>query len=158
MLLSKRVVATVHCARARFNPFETGGFLIGVRRGLHIEVTGLTHQAEGDIATRTSFERVGVAHRERIHAAWRTSGEIETLVGDWHSHPRGPRSPSSIDRSAWRTLACSVRQPVLGLIEHGAATPSLYLATELRAPFATELVLCEEGLEHLAFAESADGA
>lgn len=151
VLIPKQVVTAVQAASAKHYPLETGGFLIGLRRGQHIEVTGLTHQAEGDIATRLSFERAGPAHRDHIHAAWSKSAEAETLVGDWHSHPNGSRTASSTDRRAWRKLARSVNQPVLGIIECGVPTPSIYLATKSSYWSATELLPCEEGPDYIAF-------
>ena len=152
VLLHKRVVVAVHAARARHHPNETGGFLIGLRRGINMEVTSLTQQAKGDIATPTSFERAAVEHRNRIHAIWRSSSGFETLVGDWHSHPRGLGAPSWADRKAWRTLARGLQLPVVGLIDSGGSIPSLYLATGSRLRGATRLLPCEEDLYHLAFA------
>jgi len=154
VLLPKSLVAAVHAERVRYHPLETGGFLIGLRRGRHIEVTGLTPQAQSDIATRTGFERIDGMHRDLIHAAWRNSSGVETLVGDWHSHPHGPGVPSSTDLSAWRALTDSVRRPVLGLIDSGRKMPSLYLTAGWGTPRSVALKLCEDSLNHLAFAEA----
>ena len=106
--------------RSKRLPDETGGFLIGVRRGAHIEVIAVTEQGPGDLATSTSFERSCPSRRERIRGAWRASDHYESLVGYWHSHPIGSGDASTTDRSAWRTLARTSRQPVVGLIAVGA--------------------------------------
>lgn len=151
VLLSKEVLAAI-CEASRYRyPLETGGFLIGLRRGPHIEVTDLTQQSEGDIATRVTFDRAAAAHRERIHGAWRDSVEIETLVGDWHSHPEGSGHPSSTDRRAWRKLASALKQSVVGLIESDSGKPNLYLATTARFRSVTELRPCEDGADYIAF-------
>jgi integrative and conjugative element protein (TIGR02256 family) len=151
VLVCKEVLSAIRDASHYRHPLETGGFLIGLRRGPHIEVTGLTQQAEGDIATRASFDRAGPAHRENIHRAWRDSIEIETLVGDWHSHPEGPALPSPTDRRAWRKLVAALKQPVLGLIESDSGKPNLYLVTAARFRSVITLRTCEEGPEHITF-------
>jgi len=38
-------------------------------------------------------------HKTVAIAEWLKSGKICTLVGDWHSHPNGGFSPSSIDKN-----------------------------------------------------------
>lgn len=63
-------------------PRETGGFLLGVRRGPHLEITHHTAQGWSDIATRSSFERRGAHHQRDAEAIWRrTVGEVG-LIGD----------------------------------------------------------------------------
>jgi integrative and conjugative element protein (TIGR02256 family) len=158
VLVPKEVLAAIRDASHYHHPLETGGFLIGLRRGPHIEVTGLTHQAEGDIATRMTFDRAAPTHRERIHRAWRESIETETLVGDWHSHPEGLGHPSATDRRAWRKLAIALKQPVLGLIETDSIGPNLYLATAARFRSVAELRPCEERLDHITFESAKSGA
>jgi integrative and conjugative element protein (TIGR02256 family) len=151
VLVPKPILGAVREAAAKHFPRETGGFLIGLRRGSHIEVTGLTQQSDGDIATRVSFERISPAHREEVHAAWSKSGKTETLVGDWHSHPNGSGRASSTDRRAWRKLARSLERNVIGMIEFGPVTPSLYLVTKSSYLFAAELQPYEEGSDYLAY-------
>jgi len=150
LLLPKWVIATVHQQREEHLPRETGGFLIGERRGPHIQITGLTHQGQGDIATRTSFERGCSSHREAIHRAWRLSDGMQSLVGDWHSHPCGSADASSTDKSAWRTLARTSRRPIIGLI-HAGGLRKIYFAAEINRPFATLLEVEEEAIDHYAY-------
>lgn len=150
LLFPKRILGTIHAQRERHLPRETGGFLIGERRGPHIDVTSLTQQGRGDIATRNSFERSCGSHRDAIHRAWQRSGGTQSLVGDWHSHPRGTADASSLDIAAWRTLARLSKQPVIGLIDAGAL-PRIYFAAEGNRPFATLLTVEEEALDHYAF-------
>lgn len=151
VLLPKRVVGAVQAERKRHLPRETGGFLIGVRRGPHIEVTSLTEQGPGDASTYTSFDRCCASHRQRIHSVWKLSEGLESLVGDWHSHPRGTSDASSIDRSAWRTLVRTSQQAIVGLIDAGAAVPSLYLASVCLTGFDMKLDLEYEDSECLVF-------
>lgn len=150
LLLPKWILSTINTQREKHLPCETGGYLIGERRGPHIDVTGLTQQGSGDVATGTSFERSCASHREAIHRAWRRSNGTQSLVGDWHSHPRGPADASSIDVSAWRTLARVSKRPIIGLIDAGAL-PQIYFAAEGNRPFAMLLTVEQEALDHYAF-------
>lgn len=104
-----------HRRRVRL-PFETGGFLLGKRRGAHLEVTGATDQAIDDIATGRSFERIDRSHGTTAVSEWRASGGLIAIIGDWHSHPYGPPDPSPADRKAWRQLCRAARGPCLGII------------------------------------------
>ncbi len=150
LLLPKWILSTIHTQREQHLPHETGGFLIGERRGPHIDVTGLTQQGSGDIATHNSFERSCSSHRKAIHRVWRRSDGMQSLVGDWHSHPRGTADASSIDFAAWRTLARVSKRPIIGLIDAGAL-PQIYFAAEGNRPFAMLLTVEEEALDHYAF-------
>lgn len=150
VLLPKWIAATVKLQREEYLPYETGGFLIGERRGPHIQVTGLTRQGHGDIATRTSFERNCSSHRNAIHRAWRLSGGMQSLIGDWHSHPYGSANASSSDIAAWRTLVRVSRRPVIGMIDAGG-TQNIYFASESSRPFAMLLEVEQEAVDHFAY-------
>jgi integrative and conjugative element protein (TIGR02256 family) len=150
LLLPKWILGAIHTQRERHLPRETGGFLIGERRGPHIEVTGLTQQGNGDVATNNSFERSCSSHRKAIHRAWRRSDGTQSLIGDWHSHPRGTADASSVDVAAWRTLARISERPVIGLIDDGAS-PQTYFAAEGNQPFAVLLKVAEEAEDHYVF-------
>src|SRR5690606_4202595 len=51
-------------------PHETGGFLLGLRRGASIEVSEFTPQAAQDQADGSSFERIDPEHQRRATKAW----------------------------------------------------------------------------------------
>jgi integrative and conjugative element protein (TIGR02256 family) len=150
LLLPKWIITTVHQQREEHLPRETGGFLIGERRGPHIQITGLTRQGRGDVATQNSFERSCPSHRDAIHRAWRSSDGMQSLVGDWHSHPRGSADASSTDISAWRTLSRTSRRPIIGLIDAGGLR-KVYFAAENNRPFAALLDVEEEASDHHAY-------
>lgn len=153
VLLSKKVADEIRLARQVRLPKETGGFLIGLRRGPHIEITDLTHQGTGDYASHTSFERRDPRYRKKILASWRASGSTESLVGDWHSHPYGAPEPSATDRKAWKTLAQAVGRPVIGVIEAASSTPGVFLAVRRGVRFGVRLEMVEEGQDYFLFAE-----
>lgn len=129
-MVPRAVVDRIRAQRLRCLPAETGGFLFGMRRGHHLEVTGATEQQAQDIATAYTFERRDLAHAHVIEAEWRRSKGLITVLGDWHTHPYGPGNPSGMDKKAWRTLARAIAQPVIGLIDAGTTLPTLFYTRE----------------------------
>lgn len=97
-------------------PNETGGFLIGLRRDRFLEVTAHTSEGLGDRSTRTTFERIGSHHQREAEDAWKGSGGLESLVGDWHSHPVGAGEPSLLDELAWHQLRSAMKRPGVAII------------------------------------------
>lgn len=116
VLLPRAVLDIMLKERAARLPKETGGFLLGHRRGSHIEIVEATLQAKMDLASETSFERIDLHHRHRAEAVWEWSAGRIGLVGDWHTHPFGPPLPSMADRNAWRKLVASIRGNGVGII------------------------------------------
>lgn len=151
VLVPQHVLGTIRLERSNHLPRETGGFLIGLRRGDHIEVTDLTRQADGDIATSFSFERASASHRHAILAAWRRSGELESLVGDWHSHPDGARHASATDHRSWSKLVKVTGQPVVGLIDCGAVLPFAFSSAGRWLNKVTELEKIEDAGDFVVF-------
>lgn len=156
VLLPKRIVQTIAVERRHYLPNETGGFLIGIRREAHVQVTAMTKQGKGDVAGRTAFERSCPSHARHIHAAWRSSGHFESMVGDWHSHPVSNAQASVLDRAAWRTLAVASKRLVIGLIDAGGPVPRLYFMQE-GAQRERSLVLIHEDTEDFVFGATSHG-
>lgn len=154
LILPRHIIAEIQAERVKQLPRETGGFLIGLRRGPHIEVTDLTRQGPLDVATARSFTRSDPKHAREISSAWKASGALASIVGDWHSHPYGSAAPSPTDRKAWRTLARAVHRPVIGVIEAGEGMPGIYLVAKHGFNFGTRLHVKEEGEGFLAFSTS----
>lgn len=116
VLLPRAVLNVMLKQRVARLPKETGGFLLGRRRGSHIEIVEATLQAKMDRASETSFERIDLHHRHRAEAVWQSSEGRIGLVGDWHTHPCGPPVPSAADKSAWRQLVSSIQGDAVGII------------------------------------------
>ncbi len=121
-----RLLDRLREARLESLPAETGGFLIGFRRGEHVEVTDATFQGAADLASRFSFERVDPAHGQQVVRVWQASSGYCSLIGDWHSHPFGPAEPSSLDKAAWKRLARDTNGMIVGLIEAGHGQPGVF--------------------------------
>lgn len=116
LLLPAGLVDELERRRLARLPLETGGFLLGMRRGKHLEVTGVTDQAPMDVATMRSFERADRLHGKTAVAEWTSSGGLVSIVGDWHSHPRGPADFSPADKHAWRQLCRATGGTCVGII------------------------------------------
>jgi integrative and conjugative element protein (TIGR02256 family) len=86
-------------------PWEVGGWLLGywTEQRDALFVTHATPPAGR--GTPFGVWISGVGHRARFDEAWQASGGVVTFLGDWHTHPGGPASPSARDRDAARQLA-----------------------------------------------------
>ena len=110
------VVKTFMQHRQRYHhQNESGGILLGRRRGRHFEVSCATVPTPKDKRTRTSFVRESDGHQRAATDMWKaTHGEVDYL-GEWHSHPESIPSPSVIDRREWRRLTTNREsKPPLG--------------------------------------------
>lgn len=95
---------------------ESGGILIGLRRGEHFEITSATIPQADDKRTRFRFERVERGHADALKKRWAASMGTENYLGEWHTHPEDHPSPSSIDVSEWQRAAKLHNQPLVMLI------------------------------------------
>jgi integrative and conjugative element protein (TIGR02256 family) len=89
-------------------PNETGGVLIGFADADHDErIQVISQIGPGPMATHKPFrfEPDSEWQRWQIADAYAQSGHIATYLGDWHSHPRGGGTPSSIDRSTAKEIS-----------------------------------------------------
>ncbi len=86
-------------------PNEACGLLLGKVRGREIEVTALSPGRNVSPEPRAHFE---IDPLDVLGAEDGALGMGLSIVGVWHSHPRGPLMPSPGDRSndsgSWLTL------------------------------------------------------
>lgn len=80
---------------------ESGGILIGIRRGEYFEVTAATTPQVSDRRSRFRFERVEKGHFDLLKRHWVESKGEENYLGEWHTHPEDYPSPSALDLSEW---------------------------------------------------------
>lgn len=95
---------------------ESGGILLGYRRGPHLHVTEVTAPLVSDRASRTSFFRSAGPHQRTALARWRESGGIMDYLGEWHTHPEHTPSPSAIDLGGWQRICSKRKTPMLFVI------------------------------------------
>lgn len=95
---------------------EAGGILLGLRRGEHVHVTGITQPGPDDRRARTAFHRARAFHQQQAWRQWRASGGVTDYLGEWHTHPEASPSPSARDIVEWRALQRRYSVPLLFLI------------------------------------------
>lgn len=101
---------------------ETGGILLGSLRGPHIECTGFSEAGPDDRRGSLHFTRQDSIHQKIASHAWNISGHTVTFIGEWHTHPIGNPTPSSIDTASWCALAQRAKHSMVFLI----AAPSAW--------------------------------
>lgn len=78
-------------------PLETGGMLIGYRKGSDAIVTDVVGPGPNAIHKKLFFEHDNNWQRKQADELfYATDGQLRYL-GDWHSHPDGPVQTSSLD-------------------------------------------------------------
>ena len=102
--------------QARSVDCETGGILLGFRRGPHLHVCDLTVPQRGDLRRRYGFQRNDGQHQAIAIARWKDSAHCMDYLGEWHTHPELDPSPSSLDKSEWKKIAEHANQPMVFLI------------------------------------------
>lgn len=80
---------------------ESGGVLLGLYRGPHIEVTNASTPGKSDIRKNDEFKRQDCCHQQLADLLWLRSGGEITYAGEWHTHPTSDPSPSACDYKEW---------------------------------------------------------
>lgn len=88
---------------------ESGGILLGYRRGDHLHIVEATTPQPDDKRMRFRFFRRDYNHQKVAIRQWELSGNTMDYVGEWHTHPETEPTPSSLDMTEW-TKICCVRQ------------------------------------------------
>lgn len=88
---------------------ESGGILLGYRRGDHLHIVSATTPQPDDQRLRFRFFRRDRYHQKIAVRQWELSGNTMDYVGEWHTHPESSPMPSSLDMSEW-TKICRSRQ------------------------------------------------
>ncbi len=102
--LTARAHSTIRSVcRAERRGHETGGILLGHQ----YPDGGLTVTVAGDpgpqaVQTSRSFRRDAVHAEALANGAWQHDGSV--WIGDWHTHPAGPHTPSDVDLTAYLSV------------------------------------------------------
>ncbi|ODS22317.1 hypothetical protein AB835_14870 [Candidatus Endobugula sertula] len=95
---------------------ESAGVLIGeYRESQHIRIVDATKPCKYDRSTRFSFDRRSPQHQKSVLSAWRSSGNTQTWIGEWHTHPEDHPTPSSKDIYEWKKALPN--RPMIMLIQ-----------------------------------------
>ena len=105
VILSDEVSQTMNCYRqSRLTSKESGGILIGERRGRYWVVTDITTPMKGDIQSRVQFVRQDPGHIRASKKICKKSKNSRTYMGEWHTHPQVIPQPSSVDLASWKSI------------------------------------------------------
>lgn len=88
---------------------ESGGILLGYRRGDHLQVTIASAPQKADRGWRYQFVRSARHHQEIALRHWHASDQKIDYLGEWHTHPECQPNPSATDLSEWRKI-CRQRE------------------------------------------------
>lgn len=99
---------------------ESGGILLGYRRGSHLHIVAATIPQPDDKRLRYHFFRCDPNHQKAAYRQWERSGNTMDYVGEWHTHPEAKPTPSSLDMSEWKKI-CSARKESMVFIIVGLA-------------------------------------
>jgi integrative and conjugative element protein (TIGR02256 family) len=82
---------------------ESGGTLIGryISGTDDVVVDEITVPLPSDDQTRHTFLRTQASHQQKIERAWEDSGNTQTYLGEWHTHPEAVPVPSELDQATW---------------------------------------------------------
>ena len=95
---------------------ESGGILMGYRRGNHLHVAAMSSPQPGDRQHRFGFHRRAESHQRIARRHWNAQQQTMDYLGEWHTHPEVNPTPSSIDTGEWRKLCASKTVPMLFVI------------------------------------------
>lgn len=85
---------------------ESGGVLIGERRGKSFVVKEITTPSTIDKSARYSFTRKSYHHQTAVNMSNQLSGGTSNYIGEWHTHPQDNPYPSSVDFENWSASLC----------------------------------------------------
>lgn len=104
---------------------ESGGVLVGERKGSHFVITDLTMPMPADVRGPVSIRRSPKGHVDFIERiVSETNGRL-SYCGEWHTHPQRHPSPSSTDISTWIKLNQELGIPLINIIA-GTVSISAY--------------------------------
>lgn len=95
---------------------ESGGILLGCRRGTHLHIVTATTPQPDDERKRFRFYRRDKNHQKIAIHQWDMSGNTVDYIGEWHTHPELEPTPSSLDMSEWKKICCARKVSMVFLI------------------------------------------
>lgn len=87
----------------QYERYETGGYLFGLNRPRHAR-SHLCHATGPGPGSLHGSRSMQLARAEIVEAELPDRLAHLRYAGMWHTHPRGPLTPSNADRDAWATL------------------------------------------------------
>lgn len=121
---------------------ESGGVLIGQRKGQHFHIKQLTFPMTGDVRSRFGIRRSARRHNSIIQQAIKSSGGEYWYLGEWHTHPQRIPTPSNTDFATWKRIYNEIKIPIVCLIGGSEAI----VAYETKAGISMRMEQIPEGI------------
>lgn len=117
ILIEPHVIELIrgYCQHEASRP-ESGGILLGYRRGNHLHIAEATTPQPNDQRMRFQFFRRDINHQKAAIRRWELSGNLMDYVGEWHTHPEAEPTPSSLDMKEWKKICCAQQTGMVFLI------------------------------------------
>ncbi|NIJ46583.1 integrative and conjugative element protein (TIGR02256 family) [Wenyingzhuangia heitensis] len=118
--ISKSVLKRIEEETKFHYPKEFGGVFIGYKSDLHFIITDILIPDQYKNGQTIFIREPGTLNERLSEIHKMTNGEIEYL-GEWHSHPNGPTTPSSTDINAMEIISkdknINIDKPLLMIAE-----------------------------------------
>jgi len=118
--ISKSVLKRIEEETKFHYPKEFGGVFIGYKSDLHFIITDILIPDQYKNGQTIFIREPGTLNERLSEIHKMTNGEIEYL-GEWHSHPNGPTTPSRTDINAMQEIAkdknINIDKPLLMIAE-----------------------------------------
>lgn len=117
ILMEPQVINLIrgHCQH-QTGRLESGGILLGYRRGDHLHIVAATTPQPDDQCMKFRFFRRDLNHQKVAIRQWDLSGNTMDYLGEWHTHPELEPTPSSLDMSEWQKICCARKTSMVFLI------------------------------------------
>lgn len=123
--VSRQVVHEMSTEASRLYPLETGGLLIGywISSEQEVVINHATGPGPCAIHHPTRFIPDYNYQQAEIARIYYESAQVNTYLGDWHTHPRGGQHLSYKDRRTLRKIAnfpeARARLPIMAILGGG---------------------------------------
>lgn len=115
VIMSEVVMRLNSYRQTHYTSTESGGTLIGERRGQHLVITHISEPGQDDVRNRTGLERKGIHHQQKVNDLFQQSNGFIVYLGEWHTHPEDFPHPSFIDIKSW-VMGIVATEPMIMLI------------------------------------------
>lgn len=129
LILDKVVLQLQGFAQNDHGSHESGGVMVGERRGSHFVVNSISVPQCTDVRGRFKFIRNIAGHDRFLETAFKKSKGTSNYLGEWHTHPEDQPKPSPQDIRSWKRNALRIKQDTLAIIQ---GRKGIYAALILR--------------------------
>lgn len=111
--LSRRAVDRIQSDACKYFPLETGGVLLGWRKGNDRIIVDVIGAGPNALHGQTRFLPDHKWQMHHLAEAFRKSDGDLDYLGDWHTHPNGVAQLSDMDRGTLRRISRTVADPLM---------------------------------------------